>query len=146
MDIVSIIMLLAGGMFVGGALAVTFNRIPTWSRLGPADYKKSLDQTIRVADTLQPILLVMALISTLIFGVRAEGVASILAFAAVVGYAVVLAASLIILVPLQRKIVSSADQSPQLHSMRQKWQAGHIGRTTLSAVAFALAASAVYIP
>lgn len=133
-------MLLCGGLFAGGTLAITWSKLPSWEPLTFLDFKDDFGRTIRIADTLQPILLAMALFSTAWFALTTQGQAQLWAWLAVGGYAVTMAASIIILVPLQRKIISfdKNKRADDLAAMRHAWNIGHIGRTGLAVVSFAL--------
>lgn len=145
MDIFIFIMLLCGGLFAGGTLAITWSKLSSWKTLTFLAFKDDFGRTIRIADTLQPILLAMALFSTVCFALRAQGQARLWAWLAVGGYAITMAASVIILVPLQRKIISfdKNKRADDLAAMRHAWNSGHMGRTGLAIASFALVSLAV---
>lgn len=138
-----LLMLVCGGLFAGSVLTLAWNRMPVWKHMPFPQFLADFEHTISVADKLQPFLLVTTIIATSLFALNASGLAKIFAFVAVAGFLLILIASAAILVPLQRQILSTKDESVRLEAMRSKWLTGHAGRTILSVVSFALTTVAV---
>jgi|SRR3712207_6346864 len=146
MNIWAIPMLVSGGLFAGGVLAVAWERIPAWRAMPPAQYLPDFAAAIRRADRLQPALLVVAIVTALGFGPSANASARTLALTAAAGFGVTLLASLAVLVPLQQRILAAAQQPPDaIEEMRRRWFSGHRGRAALAAACFTLAAIAAVV-
>ena len=146
MNIWAIPMLVSGGLFTGGVLAVAWERIPAWRAMPPAQYLPDFAAAIRRADRIQPALLVVAIVAALGFGLGANATARTLALLAAAGFGVTLLASLAVLVPLQRRIIASAQQPPDaIEAMRRRWFSGHRGRAALAAACFTLASIAAVV-
>ena len=146
MNIWAILMLVSGGLFAGGTLAVTWERIPAWRTMPLAQYVADFAATIHRADRMQPALLVVATVTALGFGISASALARTLALLAAAGFSVTLIASVAVLVPLQRRIIASGQQQPDMiEAMRRRWFTGHRGRSVLAAACFTLASIAVVV-
>ena len=144
MSIWSIIMLSAGGLFAGGAATFAWSRVPIWRTMPTAAFVDDFARTISRTDKVQPTLLIVAIVASAGVAATHAGLSRVLALVGAVGFLVVLIASLAVLVPLQRRIISSPD-SEALGEMRERWFGGNLGRSTLSVIAFvatAVAASA----
>jgi hypothetical protein len=138
-EIVAALMLIAGGLFAGGAAAFAWSRVPIWRRMAIPEFVSDFEQTIDRTDKVQPALLVVAAVSATLFAVAAEGAARFLAALGAAGFIVVLAASLAVLVPLQRRIVATPpSESATIDAMRLRWFAGNLGRAALSIASFVL--------
>ncbi len=132
-------MLVAGGLFAGGAATFAWSRVPIWRRMPLAQFVTDFDQTIRWTDKVQPALLVAAIASAIAFAFTADGAARLLALVGAAGFVAVLLASLAFLVPLQRRIVSTTESEPEkLEAMRSRWFNGNLGRSVLAVVSFAV--------
>ena len=146
MNLWAILMLVSGGLFAGGALAVTWERIPTWRTMPLAQYLTDFAETIHRADRVQPALLVVAIGTALGFGISASAMARTLALVAAAGFFVTLIASVAVLVPLQRRIIASSPQQPDhIEAMQRRWFTGHRGRSALAAACFTLASIAAVV-
>ena len=146
MHIWAILMLVSGGLFAGGALAVTWERIPAWRTMPLAQYLTDFAQTIHRADRLQPALLGVAIGTALGFGLSASAMARTLALLAAAGLLVTLIASVAVLVPLQRRIIAaSPQQRDRIEALRRRWFTGHRGRSALAAAWFTLASIAAVV-
>ena len=144
MSIWSIIMVSAGGLFAGGAATFAWSRVPIWRTMPTAAFVDDFARTISRTDKVQPTLLIVAIVASAGVAATHAGLSRVLALVGAVGFLVVLIASLAVLVPLQRRIISSPD-SEALGEMRERWFGGNLGRSTLSVIAFvatAVAASA----
>jgi hypothetical protein len=140
----SIIMVSAGGLFAGGAATFAWSRVPIWRTMPTAAFVDDFARTISRTDKVQPTLLIVAIVASAGVAATHAGLSRVLALVGAVGFLVVLIASLAVLVPLQRRIISSPD-SEALGEMRERWFGGNLGRSTLSVIAFvatAVAASA----
>jgi hypothetical protein len=133
------LMVVAGGLFAGGAATFAWSRVPIWRRMPLPQFVSDFDQTIRWTDKVQPALLVLAIASAIAFAITADGAARLLALLGAAGFVVVLLASLAFLVPLQRRIVSTPQGEPEnLEAMRSRWFNGNLGRSVLAVVSFVL--------
>jgi hypothetical protein len=101
-------MLIAGGLFAGGAATFAWSRVPIWRRMTAQEFIGDFEETLRRTDKVQPALLVAAIVSAAGFALTADGLARVLALVGAAGFVVTLGASLAILVPLQRRIVATA--------------------------------------
>jgi hypothetical protein len=143
MEVLAALMLIAGGLFAGGAATFAWSRVPIWRRMALPEFVTDFDQTIRWTDKVQPALLVVAVVSATGFSITADGAARLLAALGAAGFTVVLLASLAVLVPLQRRIVSTPQsEAGKLEAMRLRWFSGNLGRSVLSVVSFVLVAAA----
>jgi hypothetical protein len=146
MEILAALMLIAGGLFAGGAATFAWSRVPIWRRMALPEFVRDFEQTIRWTDKVQPGLLVVATVSAIGFAATAEGAARLLAALGAAGFVVVLLASLAILVPLQRRIVSTPpSETNEVEAMRLRWFSGNLGRSLLAVVSFSLLVVAAVI-
>ncbi len=145
MSVWAIIMLIAGGLFAGGAASFAWSRVPIWRRMPVQGFIGDFQETLRRTDQVQPALLVVAIVSSAGFALTADGSARVLASVGAVGFVATLAASLAILVPLQRRIVATPPaEAEAIDEMRARWFRGNLGRSMLgvaSLVAVAVAAT-----
>lgn len=141
-NIAMFIMLLCGGLFAGGVLAIAWTRVGAWKSMPFDAFKTDFGQTIKIADKLQPALAVGAILGAVLFGAGESGQAQTLALMSAAGFLATLLASVTILVPLQRRILRVQEESTATDAMRARWSTGHLGRTALSLISFALAAAA----
>ena len=143
MSVWAIIMLVAGGLFAGGAASLAWSRVPIWRRMPAQGFIGDFRETLRLTDQVQPALLVVAIVSSAGFALTADGPARVLASVGAVGFVATLAASVAILVPLQRRIVATPP-AEAIDGMRARWFRGNLGRSMLgvaSLVAVAVAAT-----
>ena len=145
MSVWAIIMLVAGGLFAGGAASFAWSRVPIWGRMPVQGFIGDFQETLRRTDQVQPALLVVAIVSSAGFALTADGSARVLASVGAVGFVTTLAATLAILVPLQRRIVATPPvEAEAIDEMRARWFRGNLGRSMLgvaSLVAVAVAAT-----
>jgi hypothetical protein len=139
-----ILMLATGGLFAGGVLLIAWERIPAWRDSELSDFRSAFAHTLRRVDRLQPLLLVLTLVSTIGFAVAVEGAARTVAAIAAVGFLVVLVGSGAWLVPLQRRLVNAGAERPreELERWRRQWLRGHVIRTVVALTSLGLAAVA----
>ena len=137
------LMLIAGGLFAGGAATFAWSRVPIWRRMGVEGFIGDFEETLRRTDKVQPALLVAAIISAGGFALTADGSARVLASVGAAGFVVTLAASLAFLVPLQRRIVATPPaQEEAIEEMRARWYRGNLGRSMLAVASFVAVAVA----
>jgi hypothetical protein len=79
------------------------------------------------------------IIGTAGYATGVEATARAAALAATVGLAGILVASGAVLVPLQRRIIRLDQPRNALEDMRKRWFWGHLGRSGLAVLSFALA-------
>jgi hypothetical protein len=138
------IMLVAAGLFAGGAASFAWSRVGIWRRMPAAEFVNDFAQTIRMTDKVQPTLLVVAIVASTGFAATAEATARVLALLGAGSFLLTLVASVAVLVPLQRRIIRSAQPQP-IEALRRLWFRGHLGRAALSVVAFAALTLAVAV-
>ncbi len=137
------LMLIAGGLFAGGAATFAWSRAPIWRRMPVQEFIGDFEQTLRRTDKVQPALLVAAIVSAAGFALTADGTARVLASVGAAGFVATLAASLAFLVPLQRRIFATPPaESKTIDEMRARWFRGHLGRSMLAAASFVAVAVA----
>jgi hypothetical protein len=140
------LMLLAGGLFAGGAATFAWSRVPIWRRMALTEFVGDFEQTIRWTDKIQPALLVVAAASAVAFAVTAEGSARVFAAVGAAGFLLVLVASVAVLVPLQRRIIATPPaETERIEAMRTRWFGGNLGRSILSVASFALVVIAAVV-
>ena len=143
MSLWAILMLIAGGLFAGGTATFAWSRVPIWRRMGVEQFIGDFEETLRRTDKVQPALLVAAIISAGGFALTAGGLARVLALVGAAGFVATLAASLAILVPLQRRIVATPPaEAKAINEMRARWFRGQLGRSMLSVASFVAVAVA----
>lgn len=143
MSALASLMLIAGGLFAGGAATLAWSRVPIWRRTPVQEFIGDFEQTLRQTDKVQPALLVAAIVSAAGFALTADGSARVLASVGVAGFVVTLAASLAFLVPLQRRIVATPPtEAKAIDEMRARWFRGNLGRSMLAASSFVAVAVA----
>ena len=131
------LMLIAGGLFAGGAATFAWSRVPIWRRMTAQEFIGDFEETLRRTDKVQPALLVAAIVSAAGFALTADGLARVLALVGAAGFVVTLGASLAILVPLQRRIVATAPaEVGAIDKMRARWFRGNLGRSILAVASF----------
>ncbi len=139
-------MLVAGGLFAGGATTFAWSRVPIWRRMPLPEFVSDFEQTIRRTDKVQPALLVVAVVSAIGLAVTANGSARLFAALGAGGFILVLLASLAVLVPLQRRIIATPlAHGADIEAMRLRWFSGNLGRSLLSVASFALMVVAAII-
>ena len=137
------VMVIAGGLFAGGAATFAWSRVPIWRRMTAQGFVGDFEETLRRTDKVQPALLVVAIVSAAGFALTAGGFARVLALVGAAGFVVTLAASLMFLVPLQRCIGATPPaEAKAINEMRARWFRGHLGRSMLAVASFVAVAVA----
>lgn len=137
-------MLLAGGLFAGGVAVIAWERVPAWLAADVSEFRTAFAYTVRRVDRLQPALLVVCLVSTIGFVMRADGAARSSALFAAAGFLIVLVGSVALLIPVQRRLVAPGAQQPsEIERLRSQWVRGHVIRTLISLAALTLAINAI---
>jgi anthrone oxygenase-like protein len=143
MSIWASLMLIAGGLFAGGAATFAWSRVPIWRRMPVQEFIGDFEETLRRTDKVQPALLVAAIVSAAGFALTADGSARVLASVGAAGFVVTLGASLAVLLPLQRRIVATPSaKAKAIDEMRARWFRGHLGRSVLAVASFVAVAVA----
>ena len=137
-DIWAVIMLIAGGLFAGGGATFAWSRVPIWRGMTAPEFVTDFAETIRRTDIVQPALAAVAAVAGIGFAFTADGWARLFAALGAVGLIIVLLASVVVMVPLQRRIIATRGQAEDLEAMRRRWFSGSLGRSVLSVVSFAL--------
>ena len=146
MNIWAVLMIVSAGLFAGSALAFAWERIPAWRAMPAAQYLTDFAATIHRADRVQPALLAASIATALAFAMSSTATARGLAFIGAGGLIITLVASVVVLMPLQRRIIASSPQHPEtIEAMRRRWFTGHLGRSALAVGCFTLGAIASVI-
>ncbi len=146
MTLMTFAMLVTSGIFAAIAATLSWSRSGPWRTMSLAAFRESFAATIRVADKVQPALLVAALISSIAFVSSAGGAGRLLAAIGAAGLLVILIASLAVLVPLQRRIVGSPWLEERVVvQMRDRWLQGHRGRAVAAMASFAVLVAAATV-
>lgn len=144
MNLWAAVMLVAAGLFAGGATSFAWSRVGIWRQMPVPEFIDDFAQTIHRTDKVQSALLLVAIVASVGFAATAEATARILALLGAGCLLATLLASVAVLVPLQRKIIRSTQPQP-VESLRRRWFRGHLGRSALSVVAFVVTTFAVTI-
>jgi hypothetical protein len=136
----SIVMLISGALFTAGVVPIAWERAPAWRAADHGRFRVEFAHTLRRVDRLQPVLLLVCLVSSVGFAVSANGTARALAGLAASCFAAVLVGSGAGLVPIQRRLVDPGSElSPaDVERLRTRWLGGHLIRTVVALVAFVL--------
>lgn len=140
-ELFAISMLISGGLFAGGVVSIAWERLPAWRATELSDFRVTFAHTLRRVDRLQPALLVVCLVSTIGFALSADSAPRLWALLAAAGFLAVLVGSGAVLVPVQRRLVSSGAElpSPEAERLRSRWLRGHLIRTVVAVAALFLA-------
>ena len=142
MNVWAVVMLIAGGLFAGGAATFAWSRAPIWRRMAVPQFVADFAQTIHWTDKVQPALLVVAIVSAIGFTVTGAGTSRMLALLGTAGFVLTLVASFVFLVPLQRRIIASPLERPEaIVDMRGRWLQGNLGRSVVATASFAATAA-----
>jgi hypothetical protein len=141
------LMLVSGGLFAGGVTALAWDRIVAWRSMPLAEFGTDYAGVVQRADRVQPGLLVVAIVASFAFGFTDAGAARILALIGASGFLATLIGSVAVLVPLQRRMISSSSslEAGALERMRHRWFRGHLGRTVVGVTSFLLVAWAAAV-
>jgi hypothetical protein len=136
----SIVMLIGGALFVAGVVPIAWERAPAWRAAEHARFRVDFAHTLRRVDRLQPVLLLVCLVSSVGFAVSASGTARVLAALATSCFVAVLVGSGAGLVPIQRRLVDPGSDlsAADVERLRTRWLRGHLIRTAVALVAFVL--------
>ncbi|HVH52864.1 MAG TPA: anthrone oxygenase family protein [Actinomycetota bacterium] len=146
MNVSAFLMLVSGGLFAGGVSALAWDRIPAWRNMPLAEFRTDFAGVVQRADRVQPGLLVVAIVASFAFGLTDAGAPRILALIGASGFLAILTGSIAVLVPLQRRMISSSSlEAGALERMRHRWFRGHLGRTLVGVASFLLVASATAV-
>ena len=94
------LMVIAGGLFAGGAASFAWSRVPIWRRMGVEEFIGDFEQTLRRRDKVQPVLLIVAIVSAGGLALRVEGWAGGLGSVGAGGFVVALGGAVGVVVPL----------------------------------------------
>jgi Domain of unknown function (DUF1772) len=144
MNLWAALMLVAAGLFAGGTTSFVWFRFGIWRRMAVPDFIDDFTQTLRRTDRVQPVLLLVSIVASTGFAATTEATARVLALLGAGLFLTTLVSSVVVLVPLQRKIIGSKHQQ-RVETLRRQWFRGHFGRSVLSVMAFAITALAVTI-
>jgi hypothetical protein len=130
-------MVISGGLFAGGASYFAWERIPAWRTMSAREFKPDFAHSIRLADRLQPALLVACLASAIGFAASADSPARTVAMLGAGGLLLTLVGSGALLVPLQRRLLAGRGGG-DIGTLRRRWNRGHLLRTAAALVSFTL--------
>jgi Anthrone oxygenase len=136
----SIVMLISAALFAAGVLPIAWERAPAWRAADSARFRVEFAHTLRRMDRLQPVLLLVCLVSSVGFAVSASGAALALAGLAASCFLAVLVGSGAGLVPIQRRLVDPESDlsAADVERLRTRWLRGHLIRTAVALGAFVL--------
>lgn len=138
-DMWAVVMMISGGLFAGGVMSIAWERVPAWRSTHLSDFRISFANSLRRVDRLQPALLSICIACTIGFAVTTAGAARTLAAFAAVGLLLILVASVVWLVPIQRTLKSGAELPVgDLQKLRTQWLRGHLARTVVGVAVFIL--------
>jgi hypothetical protein len=145
--ILTVTMLLTGGLFTGGVAWYAWDRVAIWRTVSLPEFASDFRRSIGRADPAQPILALLCLVSAIGFGLSTTEAPRLLAWAAAGGLALNIVASLAMLVPAQYHFVRQPEgQLPQnALALRRRWLRGHLVRTGVVVASFVLLALAVVV-
>ena len=146
MNIWALIMIVAAGLFAGGALVFAWSRVPIWRRMPVDQYVRDFAETINLTDKVQPAFAVVAVVAAVVFALNETGLRQILALVGAAGLLAVVVLSFAVLLPLQRRIVAVGGDAADFQDMRARWDQGNLGRSVLSLLAFAALTAAAVLP
>jgi Domain of unknown function (DUF1772) len=136
------VMLVAAGLFSGGAAAFAWERVHAWRKMPLPEFRADFATAISRADRVQPALLVTAIAATVGFALTTTGASRTLALIGGAGFLLTLIGSVAVLVPLQRRIVADSEQRLDQEALRGRWFLGHLGRSLSGVTSFVLVALA----
>lgn len=134
-------MVIAGGLFAGGAATFAWSRVPIWRTMPASAFVDDFSETLRRTDKVQPALLVVAIGTAVAFALTSARAGRPLALVGAGAFLAILILSLALLVPLQRRIIDCR-QAEAIEDMRRRCLRGNLGRSALAVVAFAVTAMA----
>jgi Domain of unknown function (DUF1772) len=139
--------LVCGGIWAGDLFAIAWERSSAWRATPPAEFPETFTRTLRRMDPLQPLLLLACLGSTIAFTVGTNGAARPLAGAAAIGLAIVLAGSLAVQLPAQRRLAAARSGTPtvDVEGLRRRWIRVHLVRTLIGLTSFVMLAVAATV-
>jgi hypothetical protein len=140
-------MLISGGLFAGGVLWISWERVPAWRAADLVAFRATFAHTLRRADRLQPALLAANLVATVGVAASTSGAARTLATLAAGGALIVLVGSATWLVPIQRRLVAPGPQpaAADIERLRAQWLRGHLARTAVALALLLLAVAAAVV-
>jgi hypothetical protein len=111
---------LANGLFAFGTLAAAL-RSRAWTAMDAADFKRDFARTIAVADRVQPALAAATVAGIVASLTTSDALETRYAVGAAVTLVTVIALSVAILVPLQRRIIDLTESSDVTVRLRLRW-------------------------
>jgi Domain of unknown function (DUF1772) len=135
MTVLASVALVNCALFSAGASYVAWVRIPAWRRMSWQEFQSDFARLIRRADLVQPALLVGCLAATVGRTLGSSGTARALSVVAAAGLILILAGSVAVLVPLQRRLIRPGHAD--LDTLR-RWHRGHLARASVAWTCFAL--------
>jgi hypothetical protein len=139
-----VVALVVGALFTMAVVFFASFRVPQWRVMERSTFLPDFARTINVADKVQPALLIVTIIATAIVSSSINGSGRVFGWGATTGFALILLGSLVYMVPLQRRMIrTGADRAVPIPEMRSRWISGHLTRTAVTLVSFALLAIAV---
>jgi len=141
----TILMLGAGGLFTGGVVWYSWERVWIWRRLTLRAYAIDFRRSLLKADPALPILLLISAGGAGSFASFSGGSARMLSLAGIALLTVILVSSLILAEPInsQFRRVPEGTVPQSADHLRQRWRRFHLVRTALAVAAFALFVTAV---
>ena len=110
-----------------------------WLAMEPADFKRDFARTIAIADKVQRALIVVTLGAIVAFVARSSDAGERYAIVSAVVLLSILFSSVVIIVPLQRRIIGKNEPETVTETRRALCMKMHLGRTGAAIAAFVLA-------
>ncbi|WP_330231100.1 DUF1772 domain-containing protein [Nocardia sp. NBC_00508] len=140
--VLACISLIATGLFTGIAAAVSLGCAPIWGSQDTLVFRNSFTSIVPRVDRVQPLLEILAALTSACYAVTVDSAPRILAFATAAIMLAIAVGSLAFLVPVQTDIMSCTE-SDLLGAWRARWLPGHHLRSTIAVIAFACISTAV---
>ena len=147
MKIAELIMIVAGGLWVGAALAILVDRVPAWGEMSDEEFVVDFRRVLHNMDPMQPALAVITTVAAIVFVLLADDASGALAWASIGIYVLIILAPLIAypfrsrftFYPDMIALVGKEDADAaaiDVDSMRRLWGRLHLWRTVLGIAAF----------
>src|SRR5262245_66120627 len=102
-QLIATLMLVIDGVFTGILCAFSIERVWIWAELDLRDYAIDFRRSMRRADIVQPLFLILTIALAIWFTTRISGSAETQAFVAIALLVLILVGSVVVLVPWQKQ-------------------------------------------
>jgi Domain of unknown function (DUF1772) len=142
-----IIMLLSGGVFTGGAVAIAVDRLSAWAAMSTAEMTVDFGRSAARMDPMQPIFAVISIVAAVVCGILTHNAPRAWAFAGAVGLAIVVVTSIFVGEPINMRFRNTlrGGELPDARQLCDRWSRFHRVRTVACIVSFGLLATAAVV-